>query len=375
MNRYLVKPLFWNFRNYSEPTGAKARSGYPAKYGFGHEEWNNNPRNRIAIHGVWHRVFHVTGLPSAGDSDSDNTTIFFISSRHGVQYLVGIASNVSEIGRAERLRVQRRLRLRDQWKDAWLQPTVKKAFKNSESRFRKFWRSGSGWDINWKCPESDFNWFVSKQPIDARKITGKKKLPLMYGAYQELTPEQAERLMLSIRPNGQNSNRKDESFLVDLRSRLQTEDETIEDDVKEIIENRRLGPTTKKALIDARRGQGRFRGDLMKLWRRKCCVTSCSIAVALRASHIRPWATSNTRQRLDPQNGLLLTATLDALFDRGWITFENNGKIRISSGISLNERKALGLDGLRIRQDLSVKQKAYLAHHRRKKFDRFRKVK
>ncbi len=79
--------------------------------------------------------------------------------------------------------------------------------------------------------------------------------------------------------------------------------------------------TTRKCLIDARLGQGQFRVDVEKLWRGACGVTGCRISAVLRASHIKPWSQSNNKERLDPENGILLAAHIDALFDRGLITF------------------------------------------------------
>jgi transposase len=52
--------------------------------------------------------------------------------------------------------------------------------------------------------------------------------------------------------------------------------------------------------------------------------------VHLRASHIRPWRDSDNEARLDGENGLLLTPTIDHLFDRGFISFEDDGRLLIS---------------------------------------------
>ena len=60
---------------------------------------------------------------------------------------------------------------------------------------------------------------------------------------------------------------------------------------------------------------------------------------ALEASHIKPWADSNDSERLDPNNGLLLTASLHKLFDAGLISFEDSGKMLVSSKLSQSERE------------------------------------
>jgi predicted restriction endonuclease len=74
--------------------------------------------------------------------------------------------------------------------------------------------------------------------------------------------------------------------------------------------------TTRQRLVEARLHQGRFRRQVLDKWQRRCVVSGCTLEDILRASHIKPWRDSNTDERLDPANGLLLTANLDALFDR-----------------------------------------------------------
>ncbi|MCC6207417.1 MAG: HNH endonuclease [Gammaproteobacteria bacterium] len=87
--------------------------------------------------------------------------------------------------------------------------------------------------------------------------------------------------------------------------------------------------TEKQALIMARRGQGKFRENVSHL-ERKCRITKVDRPEHLRASHIKPWRDSSNQERLDGENGLLLTPTIDHLFDRGFISFEDNGRLLIS---------------------------------------------
>jgi hypothetical protein len=97
--------------------------------------------------------------------------------------------------------------------------------------------------------------------------------------------------------------------------------------------------------VKKRKGQEIYRSRLMALWGNKCAVTGCDIPDVLKASHAKPWAKCVTgAERLNPYNGFLLSATLDALFDAGLITFELNGTIRISSKVSQKNREALKLN-------------------------------
>lgn len=88
--------------------------------------------------------------------------------------------------------------------------------------------------------------------------------------------------------------------------------------------------TEREALIIARRGQGLFRQGVAKI-ERMCRITRVDNPVHLRASHAKPWRDClNNDERLDGENGLLLTPSIDHLFDRGFITFEDSGALVIS---------------------------------------------
>jgi predicted restriction endonuclease len=87
----------------------------------------------------------------------------------------------------------------------------------------------------------------------------------------------------------------------------------------------------------------------------------------LRASHIKPWKISNNEERLDPANGLLLSANFDALFDAGLVTFDDSGHMLVSKLISTSERERLGLPRDLVREP-DRDEKGYLAEHRRSKF-------
>jgi predicted restriction endonuclease len=64
----------------------------------------------------------------------------------------------------------------------------------------------------------------------------------------------------------------------------------------------------------------------MRTWNARCQLTSITDPDLLKASHIKPWANCTTvEERLDPMNGLLLSALWDAAFDRGLISFSDSG--------------------------------------------------
>ena len=84
--------------------------------------------------------------------------------------------------------------------------------------------------------------------------------------------------------------------------------------------------------IKVRVTQGKFRDNLLKR-DRKCVICGLNIEALLVASHIKPWSKSNDYEKQDENNGLLLCANHDALFDKGYISFDDNGSIIISSKI------------------------------------------
>jgi len=138
---------------------------------------------------------------------------------------------------------------------------------------------------------------------------------------------------------------------------------TITEDIKILNERLDLSVTTRKALIDARVGQGRFRDELLSAWDHACAVTGCDVLSAVRASHAVPWRDSTDSERLDPSNGLPLLANLDALFDAGLIAFADSGEMLVSPQLPREHYGALGIPA-RLRRVPTPNQVVFLRRHR-----------
>ncbi len=84
------------------------------------------------------------------------------------------------------------------------------------------------------------------------------------------------------------------------------------------------------------------------------------------ASHIKPWSKSNDKEKIDPKNGFMFTPTFDKLFDKGFITFDENKTLFVSPWLSPMNQKRLGIyDGKEIpKLPLDDKRKLYLCYHR-----------
>lgn len=111
-----------------------------------------------------------------------------------------------------------------------------------------------------------------------------------------------------------------------------------------------------------RRTQGRFRRDLLAS--RDCCeLCGMGVESLLVASHIVPWSIADDLQRQDPDNGLLLCVTHDALFDKGFISFGDDGRILISETLPRQEWPRMNIDETMWLSSVP-KKKDYMQLHR-----------
>ena len=123
--------------------------------------------------------------------------------------------------------------------------------------------------------------------------------------------------------------------------------------------------TEVERLVVQRVGQQLFRDALIDYWGGHCSVTSLSIVPLLRASHIRPWAEcASDDERLDVFNGLLLAPHLDALFDGGWIGFNQAGEIILSRHLDDASREKLNVTAELRLAWVAPEHEAYLTYHR-----------
>lgn len=119
--------------------------------------------------------------------------------------------------------------------------------------------------------------------------------------------------------------------------------------------------TEAERLVVQRIGQDIFRVGLIEYWRGRCPLTGISDTALLRASHIVPWKDCATdAERLDVHNGLLLSALWDAAFDRGLVTFNDNGHPVFSPRLSETARAELRWQSA---VTLTDKHRAHLAVH------------
>jgi putative restriction endonuclease len=135
---------------------------------------------------------------------------------------------------------------------------------------------------------------------------------------------------------------------------------------EEIETSTSIRETEKEALVLARRGQGVFRQRVQER-ESSCRVTGVNRPEHLRASHCKPWRDcSSHEERLSADNGLMLTPSVDHLFDRGFISFESSGRLLVSPVAHQDSLHRMGIpaDGKIEARPLSTGQQQFLEYHR-----------
>lgn len=97
-------------------------------------------------------------------------------------------------------------------------------------------------------------------------------------------------------------------------------------EIEEEISSLNVDGASQKAIVNVRVNQDIFRNYLLKRYKR-CCLCGVKNPTLLIASHIKPWAESEAKEKLDVDNGFLMCPNHDKIFDKGYITFDDDGKI------------------------------------------------
>lgn len=132
-----------------------------------------------------------------------------------------------------------------------------------------------------------------------------------------------------------------------------------------------LGRATEaERLVVQRIGQDKFRDALMLYWSGRCPLTGITDPALLRASHIIAWADCESdAERLDANNGLLLSSLWDAAFDAGLVSFDDDGGAICSPSLTPAAAKALGAEQAPSISDLTPGHRTRLAVHRQTTFN------
>lgn len=145
---------------------------------------------------------------------------------------------------------------------------------------------------------------------------------------------------------------------------FENEVNNIEAEQKKLAEY--MSPTEINVWVKRRIGQGPFRTALLQEFGNKCAISELSDARLLVASHIRPWSECDEGQHRDINNGLLLSVTWDALFDKNLISFNDDGTMLISELLDGNTLEKLGVSNKPSLPESYLKtRREFLEYHRK----------
>jgi len=156
-------------------------------------------------------------------------------------------------------------------------------------------------------------------------------------------------------------------MFIDYRSDIVTYESPIEAKEEKKITESNISEKKKETLIQARKGQGLYRSKLLEECP-FCPISMINDERLLIASHIKPWVDSDDREKVDPKNGFALCPNYDAMFDKGYMTFESDKTIVVSPWISPMNQKRLGIyTGMKVpKLPLDDEREKYLVYHRSK---------
>lgn len=140
-----------------------------------------------------------------------------------------------------------------------------------------------------------------------------------------------------------------------------------------IFESADYSAETRRVVTEQRIKQSFFRRAVLSSYRGRCCMSGLSESRLLIASHIVPWG-KDKANRLNPSNGLCLSAIHDRAFDQGLITLSDDCRIVLSKALSENHddfvaQVLIPLGGRQIEvPERFAPNPAFLAHHRSEVF-------
>ncbi|MEK6482016.1 HNH endonuclease [Catalinimonas sp. 4WD22] len=239
---------------------------------------------------------------------------------------------------------------------------IEESFKESD-RPVEFGSTGDQWNENGYLVK--VNWIKLEDPLKPKNYIDELSplLPQKYSPIQangdgnqgcylaSINEDLYNRLLALIKRNN--------GYISGNLTELQTTVKEQEEEQK--IKSKSIPETTKQQLIKARVGQGLFRNNVIKL-EKKCRVTGVNDERLLIASHIKPWSVSDDEEKLDGNNGLLLSPHVDRLFDKGWISFTDEGEMLIAEEVRpiIEQWKV----PTHTSDSFRANQKSYLKYHR-----------
>ena len=102
---------------------------------------------------------------------------------------------------------------------------------------------------------------------------------------------------------------------------------------------------TRSAIVQVRVNQAHFRKAVLASYNATCCISGLQHEKLVIASHIIPWS-EDSKNRLNPQNGLCLSALHDRAYDQGLITVMPDFKVRVSPTVKTSKSDSFMTESL-----------------------------
>lgn len=230
--------------------------------------------------------------------------------------------------------------------------------------------------IHYATESMDIGYLVSTEyrelevPLNIREYFDKivPYLPIKYSAFQTDSSGNSgylypcnEMLSLQLLEN------------ISMLNLFNSDEDQLELSVDEVIEKERnplqtiIAETESETKTKIRRGQQKFRKQVMPLWNHQCPLCGIGMKAVLRASHSKPWKDCSDNERLNPYNGVLLCCNHDALYEHGLISFDGQGRLHISKHIPEEDYTIYQL-GKKIKITIHPENKPYFKWHKRNVF-------
>ena len=151
-----------------------------------------------------------------------------------------------------------------------------------------------------------------------------------------------------------------------LRNKLQGAiklDDKYQNVLEHLLNVKKLAFDNTDLFVEARKSQRKFRADIIVKYHCKCCLCDINKAPFLNISHIKPQKDCTEEEKTLEDNVLLLCPNHDRLFDRGFVSFEDNGYIIISDYLSDEDCLNFGINK-NLKIDVSEKMKQFMKYHR-----------
>jgi putative restriction endonuclease len=254
------------------------------------------------------------------------------------------------------------------------------SFCDESPRPQEFGATGDQWDADGWRVGVDFQRLLAPiKPANHMNVIA-PTLPAKYSPIRpdgggnqiylaRVPPPMAKVLMDLIGPEAEALAQRASGLPADSSDRVPV-DEAREDALAtSVLGDSRIPETERQSLVRSRMGQGLFR-DRVAAIEPRCRVTGVTNLFYRIASHIKPWKHSDNTERLDGNNGLLLAPHIDHLFDKGFISFADDGLLLISPAADVDALRSMGVPvdtPLNVRA-FNAAQRGYLEYHRAEVF-------